>query len=233
VKPWQLLVFLWVTVTIIAGFLWAPLAQKLEEYTRIMYFHIPAAWVSVVAFATAGYAAIRYLGNRDPIQDARSLAAVRLGLVFCVLATVTGMLWAKAMWGAYWNWDPRQVSIFFLILIYGAYLTLRAAVEDPDRRARLAAVYALLAFVTVPFLMFVAPRMSSFSLHPDPIINESGKMDMHPRMLGVFLSAAAAFTVLFYWMLSIEVRIARSELAGWRRRSNQKQGESVERTAGV
>jgi heme exporter protein C len=218
---WQVIFFFWVTATIVAGFLWAPLAQKLEEYTRIMYFHIPAAWVSVVAFATAGYGAIRYLGNRDPIHDARSLAAVRLGLVFCVLATLTGMLWAKAMWGAYWNWDPRQVSIFFLILIYGAYLTLRAAVEDPDRRARLSAVYALLAFVTVPFLMFVAPRMSSFSLHPQPVINESGKMDMHPQMRVVLFSAVAAFTVLFYWMLSLEVRIARAELAERHRRSSQ------------
>jgi heme exporter protein C len=94
-------------------------------------------------------------------------------------------------------------------------------VEDPDRRARLAAVYALLAFVTVPFLMFVAPRMSSFSLHPQPIINESGKMDMHPQMRVVLFSAVAAFTVLFYWVLAIEVRIAKSELIAGRRRSSQ------------
>jgi heme exporter protein C len=221
VRIWHIIFFVWVSATIVAAFLWAPLAQKLEEYTRIMYFHIPAAWVSVVAFATAAYAAVRYLKNRDPVHDAQAVAAVRLGLVFCVLATLTGMLWAKAMWGAYWNWDPRQVSIFFLILIYGAYLTLRSAVEDPDRRARLAAVYALLAFVTVPFLMFVAPRMSSFSLHPQPIINESGKMAMHPQMRVVLFSAVAAFTVLFYWVWSIEVRIARSELIAGRKRASQ------------
>lgn len=211
-KWWQMGLFLWLSITLVAGFFYAPLAEKLGEYTRIMYFHIPAAWVSVVAFAVAGYAGVRYLSSRDPVEDARSLGAVKLGLIFCVLATVTGAIWAKAMWGAFWNWDPRQVSIFFLILIYGAYLTLRAATPDSERRARLAAVYAILAFVTVPFLVFIAPRMSAFTLHPEPILNQSGKLEMHPRMFAVFLSAGGAFTALFFWMLSIEVGLAREEL---------------------
>lgn len=203
---WQAGLFLWMAGTIGAGFLYAPLAKKLEEHTRIIYFHIPAAWVSVVAFGVAGLYGARYLWRRRPLDDLRSAAAARLGLVFCLLATVTGMLFAKAMWGEYWNWDPRQVSIFFLILVYGAYLTLRAAVDDPERRARLAAVYALLAFVTVPFLMFVLPRLSDFTLHPDPIVNQSGKLEMHPRMFGTFLSATGAFTLLFFWMWWLDVR---------------------------
>ena len=203
---WQGGLFLWMAATIGAGFLYAPLAKKLEEHTRIIYFHIPAAWVSVVAFGVAGLYGARYLWRRRPLDDLRSAAAARLGLVFCLLATVTGMLFAKAMWGEYWNWDPRQVSIFFLILVYGAYLTLRAAVDDPERRARLAAVYALLAFVTVPFLMFVLPRLSDFTLHPDPIVNRGGKLEMHPRMFGTFLSATGAFTLLFFWMWWLDVR---------------------------
>lgn len=231
-KAWQVVLFLWLGGTIVGGFLYAPLASKLAEYTRIMYFHIPTAWVSVVAFGTAGYAAARYLATRDPLHDARSLAAARLGLIFCVMATVTGAIWAKAMWGAYWNWDPRQVSIFFLILIYGAYLTLRAAVEDPEKRARLSAVYALLAAVTVPFLVFVMPRMSSFTLHPEPIINSAGSFDMHPRMFAVFISSAAAFTVLFFWMLAIETNLARAELVARRRRIGQRPEVKLERVAG-
>jgi heme exporter protein C len=156
--------------------------------------------------------------------------------VFCVLATVTGMLFAKAMWGEYWNWDPRQVTIFFLILVYGAYLTLRAAVEDPERRARLSAVYAILAFVTVPFLMFVLPRLSEFTLHPDPIVNTSGKLEMHPRMFGTFLSAMGAFTALFFWMWALEVRAERLRLLAAEReragREDPQAGEvGLERTA--
>src|SRR5262245_66207344 len=137
--------------TIVAGFVYAPLARKLYEYTRIIYFHIPAAWVSMVAFFVSGIEGARYLWKRNPVNDLRSAAAARLGLVFCALATVTGMLFAKAMWGEYWNWDPRQVTIFFLLLIYAAYLTLRAAIDDPERRAPVAAVYATLAMVPPPF----------------------------------------------------------------------------------
>ena len=210
---WQGLLFVWMAGTIAAGFLYAPLARKLYEYTRIIYFHIPAAWVSVVAFTVAGFEAARYLATRDPVADLRSAGAARLGLLFCALATVTGMLFAKAMWGEYWNWDPRQVTIFFLLLIYAAYLTLRAAVEDPDRRARVSAVYALIALVTVPFLMFVLPRLSAFTLHPEPIVNRQGKLEMHPRMFGVFLSSTAAFTVLFFWLLSLDVTVARARLS--------------------
>ena len=209
---WHWGILVWMSATMIAGFLVAPLAEKLEEYTRVLYFHVPAAWVSVIAFGVAAVFAWRYLAKRDPLDDARSRSAVQLGLVFCLLATLTGSIWAKAMWGAFWNWDPRQVSIFFLILIYGAYLTLRGAVEDPERRARLSSVYALFAFVTVPFLVFVAPRMSSFTLHPDPIVNEQAKLEMHPLMFAVFLSSMAAFTAVFFWMWAIDVRLSQAEL---------------------
>ena len=224
---WQGFLFVWMTATLVAGFVYAPLAKKLHEYTRIIYFHIPAAWVSVVAFTVAGFEAARYLAKRDPVADLRSAGAARLGLLFCALATVTGMLFAKAMWGEYWNWDPRQVTIFFLLLIYGAYLTLRAAVEDPERRARVSAVYALIALVTVPFLMFVLPRLSAFTLHPEPIVNRAGKLEMHPRMFGVFLSSTGAFTVLFFWMLSLDVRAARAREARERPAEGAGKGEEI------
>lgn len=225
---WQAGLFLWMAGTLVAGFLYAPLARKLEEHTRIIYFHIPAAWVSVVAFAVSAWGGAMYLARRRPLDDLRSAAAARLGLVFTLLATVTGMLFAKAMWGEYWNWDPRQVSIFFLILVYGAYLTLRAAVDDPERRARLSAVYALLAFVTVPFLIFVLPRLTDFTLHPDPIVNRTGKLEMHPRMFGTFLSATGAFTLLFFWMWWLDVRAGRAALEADKRERAAREGGSAE-----
>ena len=124
---------------------------------------------------------------------------------------MTGAIFSKGMWGAYWNWDPRQTSIFFLLLIYAAYLTLRAAVEDPTRRARLAAVYGLFAAAVTPLLIFVVPRLF-FTLHPDPIVNAGGKLEMHPRMFQVFMAALAGFTVLFFWVYSLDVRIRLHQL---------------------
>src|SRR5262245_65441924 len=151
-----------------------------------------------------------YLWRRDLRHDDHAAAAAELGLLFTIGATVSGSLWAKAMWGSYWNWDPRETSIFFLFLIYAAYLALRSAIDQEERRARLAAVYAVIAFVSVPFLVFVVPRIY-FSLHPDPIINPRGKLDMDPRIRVVFFALLAGFTGLFYWVLQLRVRVARLE----------------------
>jgi heme exporter protein C len=114
------------------------------------------------------------------------------------------------MWGSYWNWDPRETSIFFLLLVYAAYLALRSAIEQEERRARLSAIYSALAFVTVPFLMFVVPRIY-FTLHPDPIINPRGKLDMDPRIRIVFFAMLAGFTGLYFWLQTLRVRVARLE----------------------
>ena len=203
---WQWFLFLYMAAVTVAAFLYAPLARKLFEQTRIIYWHIPVAWVTVVAFVVAGWHSMRYLATRDLGSDARAAAAAEIGLLFCALATISGAVFSKGMWGAYWNWDPRQTSIFFLLLIYAAYVTLRAAVEEPARRARLAAVYGLFAAVTTPLLIFVVPRLF-FTLHPDPIVNTSGKLEMHPRMFQVFMASLVGFTVLFFWVYALDVRI--------------------------
>jgi heme exporter protein C len=205
---WQLILFVWMSLVIVAGFLYAPLAEKLYEMTRIIYFHIPMAWVAVLAFLISTVFSIRYLMTRSWRDDVRAAISAKLGLLFAVLATVSGAIFAKAMWGAFWNWDPRETSIFLLLLIYGAYLTLRTAVEGEDKRARLAAVYNILAFVTVPFLVFVVPRLY-FSLHPDPLLNVQGRLEMHPRMLQVFLASLAGFTVLYFWIFDLSWKVAR------------------------
>jgi heme exporter protein C len=205
---WQLLLFIWMSLVIVAGFLYAPLAEKLYEMTRIIYFHIPMAWVAVLAFLVSTLFSIRYLVTRSWWDDSRAAISAELGLLFAVLATASGAIFAKAMWGAFWNWDPRETSVFLLLLIYGAYLTLRSAVEGEDKRARLAAVYNIIAFVTVPFLVFIVPRLY-FSLHPDPLLNAQGRMEMHPRMLQVFLASLAGFTVLYFWIFDLSWKVAR------------------------
>jgi len=200
--------FLWIAVWTVLALLWAPLVPALAETTRVLYFHIPAAWISVLALAWSMGHSLAYLKRRRLEHDDQASAAAELGLVFCIGATISGSLWAKAMWGSYWNWDPRETSIFFVLLIYGAYLALRSSIEGDERRARLSAVYSAAAFVTVPFLMFIVPRIY-FSLHPDPIINTGGKIQMDPRIRISFFALLIGFTGLFFWMLSLRVRVLR------------------------
>ena len=207
---WRIGIFVWLAVTMIVALLQAPLVPVLQETTRVLYFHIPAAWITVVALGWSMLHSALYLWKRDLKHDDHAAAAAELGLLFCIAATVSGSLWAKAMWGSYWNWDPRETSIFFLLLVYAAYLALRSAIEQEERRARLSAVSSALAFVSVPVLMFVVPRIY-FSLHPDPIINPRGKLDMDWRIRTVFFAMLLGFTGLYAWLQSLRVRVARLE----------------------
>ncbi len=166
---WKGLIFIVMCGIIIAAFINPPPQQALGEASRIFYFHVPQAWVSVLAFVVSMVASIRYLMKGKMIDDDRAKVAAQLGLMFCFLATITGSIFAKATWGVFWNWDPRQTSILVLLLIYGAYFALRSALDTTDKRARLAAVYSIFAFITVPFLMFVVPRVMP-SLHPEDSI---------------------------------------------------------------
>ncbi|MBI4535593.1 MAG: cytochrome c biogenesis protein CcsA [Ignavibacteriae bacterium] len=185
-----------------------PIIPGLEEKARIMFFHVPTAWLSVLAFVSSMVYSIRYLRKKNPEDDLRSASSAGLGFMFCILATVTGAIWAKFSWGTYWNWDPRQTSIFVLLLIYGAYFALRSAIEVEEKRALLAAVYSIIAGVTMPFFMFIMPRILS-SLHPEPLINTQGKVHMNTTMLVVFLSSLAGFTGLYFWMWNLHVRAHR------------------------
>jgi heme exporter protein C len=201
------LLLAWMLVVIWAAFYYVQPAEGfVGQSSRIVFFHVPTAWVCVLAFLVSCVASVRYLLRRDPADDVRAAVAAKLGLLFAVLATVTGAIFARIMWNAYWNWDPRQTSIAILLLIYAAYFALRSAVADPERRAALAAVYAILAFVTVPFLVFVVPRIY-WSLHPDTIINTRGSNEFDSRYTQVLMASLAAFTGLFAWIYRIECRI--------------------------
>ena len=126
---WRGFIFIWIAGFMIAAFAWAPLVPVLEATTRVLYFHIPAAWVTTLALGWSMLHSAMYLWKRDLKHDDQAAAAAELGLLFCIVATVSGSLWAKAMWGSYWNWDPRETSIFFVLLLYGAYLALRGSIE--------------------------------------------------------------------------------------------------------
>ncbi len=199
--------FVWMIVVIWAAFMWIPSAQGFKgESSRIVFFHVPTAWVATLAFLVSCISSALYLWRREPKYDFGAAVSNGLGLLYAVLATVTGAIFAKIMWGAYWNWDPRQTSITILLLIYAAYFALRSAVADPEKRATLSAVYSILAFVTVPFLMFIVPRIY-FSLHPDVMTNADPDNSLDSAHLKVLLASLAGFTGLSVWLYSVGTRI--------------------------
>jgi heme exporter protein C len=206
-KYLKLLLLPYMAAVIAGAFLWvAPAKGFIGESSRIVFFHVPCAWVAAIAFLVAAVYSVAYLARRKPRFDAVALAAVRLGLLFAILTLVTGSLFAKIMWGSYWNWDPRESSYLLLVFLYGAYLFLRAAIDDPERRARIGASYAVFAAVLMPFLVFVAPRITE-SLHPQTIINPQGRILMDTPTRTIFFAGLVGFTGLFLWLLQLETRI--------------------------
>ena len=201
------LLWAWISLVIVGAFYYAPAAVGFKgESSRILFFHVPLAWASFAGFIAAAVWSIRYLMTRDLRHDIAAHVAIQLGLLFGVLATVTGSIWARIEWGAFWNWDPRQTSILVSLLFYGAYLALRGALEDPEKRARLSAAYAILGLVVTPFLYWIVPR-AVFSLHPEPVVNAEGKAAMQSEILQVLLASGLGFTLLFFWMHNLQTRI--------------------------
>jgi len=183
--------------------------QQIGDASRIFYYHVPMAWVAVIAFGMSMIYSIRYLRSRSIHEDDRAQVAAGLGFLFCILATITGSVFAKVAWGSFWNWDPRETSILILLLIYGAYFSLRSAVNEENRRASLAAVYSIFAFLTVPFLVFVVPRMMP-SLHPsDTVVDDSMKFNLGGSVAIIFGCALALFTVLYLWLFNLSSRAHR------------------------
>jgi heme exporter protein C len=212
-KPFQLVIGVAMAALILLALVVVPPSGDFEtmfgdgNLARIMFFHVPCALVSFLSFVVAAVHAGRYLKRRDPQSDLKSAVAIELGLFFCVIAAVTGAVFAKTTWGAYWHWDPRQTSLAILLLMYAAYLALRGAVVDPETRASVSAVYALLSIVAGTFLFFVVPRIPAMhSIHPDVIAKRGG---MDPVFRTVFFFAMAVFTGLYAWIYGLSVQVRR------------------------
>ena len=211
-RKFKLLNIILITFLIITGNLLPfPEIPALGDKARVLYFHVPMSWISVLAFFMSMWYSIRYLKTRESDYDLKSFSSAQLGFLFCILATATGSLWAKFNWGSFWNWDPRQTSIFILLMIYGAYFALRSAIDSEEQRAKLSSVYSIIAGVTVPFFVFIMPRLVE-SLHPDPIINSQGKIHMDSTMLTVFLTSLVGFTMLYLWILNLKFRLERLQI---------------------
>ena len=205
--------YLWKGLVRVNPWMTFPLIQGLGELGRNMLFHVPMAMVAFIAFIVAMVNSILYLRKKRADYDRRARAASAAGLLFTILATVTGAIWAKFSWGSFWNWDPRQTSIFILLLIYFAYFILRSLLEESeDKKARVAAVYNIIAGVSMPFLFFVVPRITQ-SLHPGgggdpaPLINLSGKVYADRTLVNMHWIAVLLYTFVYLWMSNLYTRI--------------------------
>jgi heme exporter protein C len=214
---WKAALFIVMTFVIVAGIAFPivdepeawyefPYIAGLGENAKIIFFHVPTAWLAGISFLMATFFGIRYLKTKDLVHDTKSLVSLQIGMVFVLLATITGSVWAKFAWGSFWHWDPRETSVFALLLIYGALFALRSAIENDEKKASLSAVYSIIAFLTVPFFIFIMPRIM-VGLHPGsaddttsgPVVN----FHMNGNMLLIFFLSLAAFTILFFWIWNL------------------------------
>jgi heme exporter protein C len=177
---------------------------------KVFYFHVSAAWAGMLSFILAAAAGGGYLATRRQWWDWLSLSAVEVGLVFGLIAILSGMIWAQPIWNTWWVWDPRLTTTAIMELIYLAYFILRSGLETPEARARLGAVYAIVGVTTVP-LTFFSIRLFR-TIHPVVIATGSAggsAFNMTPRMLAAFFTSLVVFTLLLIDLVWNRLRLAR------------------------
>lgn len=213
-KPKALTILDWITgilfITAILGvFFYAPLEAVMGWVQKVFYFHVAAGWTGMLGFLVSAVAGVLYLVKKDPRWDRIGFAGVEIGMVFMLICILTGSIWARPIWNTWWTWDPRLTTATIMELIYAAYLLLRQGVEEPDRRARFGAVYAIIGFISVP-LTFLSIRIFR-TIHPvvigsnDP--GAAGAFDMTPRMMQVFMFSLVAFSFIFADILWHRIRL--------------------------
>jgi heme exporter protein C len=174
---------------------------------RIIYFHVPVAWLSMLAFGVTAVGSIAYLITSERLWDSIAVSSADLGIVFTLAAMASGSLWAKPAWNTWWTWDPRLTTYTIMFLLYVAYFMLRSAMDDPARRARFAAVYGIFAFLSVP-ITFMSIRWWR-TIHPVLIDPKSG-FGLSKNMMPVFFLGLIAFTLFYVVLLIYRVRLERS-----------------------
>ncbi len=178
---------------------------------RIMFIHVPSAWLAMMCYTVMAISAIGTLVWRHPLADVSAKAAAPIGAVFTFLALLTGSLWGKPMWGTWWVWDARLTSVFVLLLMYLGLIALNRAMDDPARAAKVSAIVILVGYVNIPIIKFSVDWWNT--LHqPASVIRLDGPT-IHASMLYPLLVMALAFTMLFF---TLHLMAMRNEI--WRRR---------------
>ena len=199
-------------------FFYAPNDADQGFIQKIFYLHVPLAIVALCGFVAGGVYGLRYLRNGDRAHDLRSYVAIHLSLILGIGALATGSIWAKAAWGHWWVWEePTLVSFLIVFLLYACYQPLRFSIEDPERQARTASVFAVVAGAFVP-LNFLAVRMAESFTHPRVLSATGGSMPGEMRL--TFLVSLAGMAVLFVtlWKYELTSKLASMQLRALKRR---------------
>jgi len=185
--------------------IWAPDERTLGTVQRIFYIHVGSAWNAYLSFLTVFVCSIGFLLRRSVALDALAVSAAEMGILFTTLTLATGSFWARAVWNVWWTWDPRLTTTLIMWFMYVAYLLVRAAAEGEERRGRLAGVFGIVAFATVPLVHFSAIWWRG--MHPNIIRPEGGtiRMNMDPEMIVTMVVAVIALTLVNAALLSYRV----------------------------
>jgi len=218
-KTIRLVIIIWMTLVLLGAFSFGgtwlniPKVPMLEHTARNLYFHVPMWFTMMALTALSAVHAIQCLRTNSPVSDIRSRTAALIAVTFGMLGLATGSVWAHYTWyegtNIWWNFDPKQTMAAVQVLIYCAYFALRSALDDPRKRARIAAVYNLFAFATVPFLLYVLPRQLE-SLHPGSEGNPAFSDITDPIMRVVFYPAVLGFIGVGWLLYTQRVRLARA-----------------------
>lgn len=187
------------TATVAVGLLVVPADRVQGDVQRIMYVHVPAAWLAYLAFLVTFVGSLGYLVRRDLRFDRLAAASAELGLLFTGAAIVSGSIWGKATWGIWWDWDPRLTTTAVMFVVYAGYILLRGSIVERARQARLAAVLGVIGFANVPIVHFSVLWWRG--LHQAPTVLRPGGPTIAPMLLAVLLANVIAFTIAFAWLL--------------------------------
>jgi heme exporter protein C len=196
ILPWLTALALLVTIAgLLMGFA-APEDYQQGSTVRIMYLHVPFAWISMMCYVVMGLAALGTLVWRHPLADVSLKAAAPIGATFTALALATGSIWGRPMWGTWWVWDGRLTSVFVLFLIYLGILALTRALDDPGRSARMAAIVTLVGLINLPVIKFSVEWWNT--LHQPASVMRLDGPTIHPSLLWPLLISALGFTLIFF-----------------------------------
>jgi heme exporter protein C len=206
-----------ITVALALVFFYAPLDADQGFIQKIFYIHVPLAIVSLCGFIAGGLFAIGHLRTEDRKWDMRSYVAIHMSLIFSVGGLLTGAIWAKASWGHWWVWsEPTLVSYLIVVLLFATYQPLRFSIEEPERQARYASVFAIVAAAFVP-LNFIAVRLAQQFVHPRVLTLTGGNLPGSMRV--TFLVSLAGIALLFVtlWKYEMAAKNSRMQLRRLRR----------------
>jgi heme exporter protein C len=187
----------------------APPDAEQGDLQRLMYVHVPAAWLAYLSFAVVFVGSVAYLRTRRSRWDRLAAASAEVGVLFTALTIALGMVWGKPVWGVWWTWDPRLTTTAVLLLIYLGYLAVRRLPESPGQRARWAAVVGIVGFAQVPIVHLSVTWWRS--LHQEPTVVRLGGPSLDPLMLWTLLVAVAAFTIVYVYLMALRLRVGRLE----------------------